>query len=74
MYDVGARALRDAWHMDRETIRHQETLLLRLLGKETEWALLGTASEKRVQIEVQRFIVTNRTREFSATELLAIPK
>ena len=60
--------------MDRETIRHQETLLLRLLGKETEWALLGTASEKRVQIEVQRFIVTNRTREFSATELLAIPK
>jgi DNA-directed RNA polymerase delta subunit len=64
-----ARALRDAWHMDRETIRQQEALLLRLLGKDREWALHGTASEKRVQTEVQRFILANRTREFSATEL-----
>jgi DNA-directed RNA polymerase delta subunit len=64
-----AHALREAWHVDRQAIRGQEVLLLRLLGKGNQWALQGTALEKRVRIEVHRFIAANRTREFSAEEL-----
>jgi DNA-directed RNA polymerase delta subunit len=64
-----SHALREAWHVDRQAIRGQEVLLLRLLGKDNQWAFQGTALEKRVRIEVHRFIVANWTREFSAKEL-----
>jgi DNA-directed RNA polymerase delta subunit len=64
-----SRALRKVWGVDRHAIQRQEVLLLRLLGKDNQWALHGTVLEKRVQLEVQRFIRANRTREFSAAEL-----
>lgn len=64
-----ADALRKAWDLDRESIRWQEVLLLRLLGKGNGWALHGTTLEKRVQVEVRRFISRNRTREFSTKQL-----
>jgi len=64
-----ARALRKAWGVDRHAIRNQEALLLRLLGKDNQWALRGTVLEKRFQDEVQRFIIANRKRTFSAAQL-----
>jgi DNA-directed RNA polymerase delta subunit len=64
-----AGALRQAWHVDRQAIRLQEVLLLRLLGKDSRWALHGTVLEKRFRNEMQRFIIANRKREFFATEL-----
>jgi DNA-directed RNA polymerase delta subunit len=62
-------ALRKAWHVDRHAIRNQEVLLLRLLGRDSQWGLQGTVLEKHVQIKVQRFIRANRMSEFSATEM-----
>jgi len=41
------RALRKAWGVDRHAICNQEVLLLRLLGKDNQWALRGTVLEKR---------------------------
>jgi DNA-directed RNA polymerase delta subunit len=64
-----ATALRQAWHVDRQAVCGQEVLLLQLLGKDNEWALHGTVLEKRFQDEARRFIIANRKREFSATEL-----
>ena len=61
--------LRNAWGVDREAVSGQEILLLRLLGRDVEWAGQELISQAQAKAEIQRFIRDNRTRSFAAMEV-----
>jgi Bacterial RNA polymerase, alpha chain C terminal domain len=61
--------LRDAWGVDREAVSGQEILLLRLLGRDVEWARQELLSQMQAKTEIQRFIRANRTRPFAAIQV-----
>ena len=61
--------LRHAWGVDREAVSGQEILLLRLLGRDVEWAGQELLSQAQAKAEIQCFIRDNRTRSFAATEV-----